>query len=162
MDKLEFPEVWLSSIDHLDRFNEIAKELKVWKQIFFKQKIDKTFPQLNINGNKIPVIFYSSGTLLLEKNKLTFVAKQPQKILTAEYLNLNNQLEFTIDLGKVKQIDRYKIPNPKYAKSNYPWVKIEMQDGTDYLFLGNLKHGQIEKGLEETEDIYEFLINNTA
>ena len=162
MDNIEFPEIWLSSTDHLDKFNVIAHKLKWWKQIFIKQKIDNSFPHIDINGNKIPVVFYSSGILKIENEKLLFEAKKPKDILTSKYMNIDNLVKFELNLKEIKEVCRYKIPNARYENHNHAWVKINMKDGREFLFLSGLKRGEVEKGLENTDKLYKIIKNNIA
>ena len=160
MDNFELPEIWLSSTEHLQRFNEIAHRLKWWKQIFWKQKFDNTFPQIAINQHRIPIVFFSSGILRIENNSIVFKARKPKDILNSKYLNIDNYMEFTLNINEIKVVERYKIPNARYEKHNYPWVKIDMQDGKEYLVLSNIRRGQIERGLEETQRLFDRLKNN--
>jgi len=98
--------------------------------------------------------------LKIENEKLIFVAKKPKDILTSKYVNVDNCLEFTLNIKDIKDVCRFKIPNARYEKHNYPWVKIDMQDGKEYLFLSNMQRGQIERGLEETQKLFDRLKNN--
>ncbi len=154
MDYIEFSEIWLSDTNHLTRFNEIAHKLNWWKQIFRKQRIDNSFPHIDVNGHKMPIVFFSSGKIKIENNKLIFNAKKPQDILTSKYMNLENELQFKIGFNEIKEISKYKIPNARYENHNYPWVRILLQEGNEYLFLCKMKRGEVEKGLKITEELY--------
>jgi len=154
MKNLELNEVWLSSIEHIEKFNEITRKNKWWKNLLGLQKIDPNFPQVSLFGQKFPITLYSFGKAELNNQKLTYVARIK---LDPKYQNLQNDLKLELPFHKIKEFSLYKNPNPYMEKFNYPWVSILMDDGQQYLISHEKEIGNIDEGLKNTEAIYNWL-----
>lgn len=156
MYDLQLDEVWLSSIEHIEKFNQITSELVWWKHLLRIQKNDDAFPQIITSGLSSPIIFYAIGQLEMNDENISFTAQKPENSKKTSYKNVQNNLNFELELNEIHDFSYWKNPNPPMKKFNYPWVKMTHKNGTEYLISNAKKVGEIKKGIKNTELIYEF------
>lgn len=159
MKTFQLPEVWISSIEHLDKTTKINSENKWWKQILGIQKIDSEFPQVKASAFTFPIVYFSIGEIKVIPEKLEYSAKIFEAKPNMHYKNIQNDLNFDLLVNQIDEISIYKYPKPYLEKFNYPWVKIRLKNGKTILISSAMKIGQIEDGLKETTALYHFLQN---
>lgn len=79
----EFQNIWLSSIDHLTRFMELAKKRDGKKLI--KQS---NIPKVRVMFDQYPVIFTSKGNLTIDDQEFIFSSSKQDGGLFKKYHNL--------------------------------------------------------------------------
>lgn len=161
---MEFKEVWLSSIEHLNEFNQISKKYKWWKNLLGIKQVKGTFPKTTIMGLlEFPLVYYAYGKVSITQDKLIFESKKQPEITNKKYKNLHLNLEFEYNLTDVESIELFNIESPRDERFNYPWVNIKFKNQKGFLIANEKKIGEIEIGLKQTELMYEHLrtyINN--
>ncbi|WP_281636044.1 hypothetical protein [Flavobacterium marginilacus] len=162
MNTFQLPEVWISSIEHLDKMTKINSENKWWKQIFGIQKIDPNFPQIKTSGFSFPVAYFSKGQVKVIPEKLEYSAEIFETKSNINYKNIQDNLNFDLKLDQIDEISIYKYPKPYLEKFNYPWVSLKMKNGKTILICSAMKIGQIENGLKETATLYHYIQNYVA
>ena len=159
MENKDSYKVWISSFEHLDKFKKIASSIKWWKQLFNIQKIESSFPQVIIAGRPSPIIFHSTGELLITDLGIEFKSTDPKMNKKFTYENLNSNFKFDIKFLDITSISKYVDKKPLNKKFNYPWIRVELNDSSEILISNVIEVGKIKEGLKETDKILNKLID---
>lgn len=155
------PTIWISSINHLDAFNEIVKVTPSWRKLLGISKIPSDFP----NRNKSAIVYFSQGELLFKKDKIIYNAVKAKKRFLYSYNNLNNDLSFELNHSNIKSIEWYTA---RHWLTNWKWIRITCDNeilGGDFLIcadgIKNTKNlfemfNQFNEGLEISTSLTEF------
>jgi hypothetical protein len=152
------PTIWISSIDHSERFKEIVGSKRFW-QFLGVSNIPDDFPTID---NK-PLLYFSRGELTLKNKEISYNTSKVKKGLFTNYHNLKEDLSFVLTSSDIKSIEWYQYEKV-FPKHNRKWIRITCDasilgggfliraDGiknTEKLFkiLNQLKEGQITTSL---------------
>ena len=118
-----FENIWISSIEHLDKFNAIAKSNAWWKTIFGNNKIPPGFPQVSMGTKHIPVVFFAKGTLQLFERQIEFHPNRFEPDNGKVYRNLNIDFRFELPYKSI-ELSSYLNPKPFMHAFNIQWLKL--------------------------------------
>ncbi|MEK4512138.1 hypothetical protein [Paenibacillus sp. FSL K6-2524] len=155
---VEFNNIWLSSIDHLNTFIELTKSKD--KKLIKKSYISK----VRIMFDQVPVVFYSKGNLSINEHEIIFTSLQPKRGLLKEYINLNNDLHIKIEFDQIEEITRYRHSSPFIEYYNTGWIQIKYIKNTisEDILISQGGYGPSMKKIKEgTDEIYNELKSNT-
>lgn len=74
---------------------------------------------------RLPVIFFSRGTLCVEKEKISFAANQPKLKNLYQLKNVNVNLNFQLKWNKIITIDQYESRDSPSQTYDLKWVRIQ-------------------------------------
>jgi len=70
-----FSTVWVSSIEHMNSFNEISSSNSIWKVLLFLNKVPSDFPQMKSVGRILPIVYFAKGMLQIFEREIDFKAE---------------------------------------------------------------------------------------
>ena len=121
----EFEPVWISSIGHLEAF-----ERAYWKTSFLRRHagafdLPDGFPYLRgVCMWKVPLVFYASGQLQIERNRIAFCAR-PFKLPMNSLRNLTEDFEFALTNDEIESIKLFEFHSPVARYFNLVFVRIQ-------------------------------------
>jgi hypothetical protein len=153
-----FENIWISSVEHLDEFNAIAKSNGRWKTIFGNNKIPPGFPQVILGTKHIPVVFFAKGSLQLFERQIEFHPNRFEPENGKVYRNLNIDFRFELQYKSI-EISSYLNPKPFMRTFNIQWLKLS---GTNselpniLLSSGGTRMNHIKR---ENEELFKLLMD---
>lgn len=157
-----YPSIWISSKAHLNTFSQSLKNTPWWGKLLGSINFSTDFPHVKSFNKKFPVIFYSSGSLVLYERALEFRASKIKSSSLFEFYNLKNDMCFELEYKDI-QISRYSHPQPFIKKFNLSWIQIIIKDNPEDSIL--VSYGTYGIKLNETkienDKIFELLKNKT-
>lgn len=153
----ELSSVWISSIDHLNKFSEITARNPMWKVLLALNKVPSDFPQMQIGARKFPIVFFSSGRLRLFERQMDFKVDLSDLRNSNKYANVVDDFNFEIDY-KSLCIESYQYPKPLIKAFNISWIKISTLN-ENYPFPILLSSGgtSMSRIKKENESLFEIL-----
>jgi hypothetical protein len=124
---LTFPNVWISSIEHLERFRELP-----WYKVLGLVPVG--FPRVRIGFQNYPVVYLSRGLLEVD-GELCFRAVVEAPRLMRSYSNLEDDLQFRLTRSDIVGIEPYKMTQAILSHFNLPFLRIRSNVGTLQDFL---------------------------
>ena len=111
--------------------------------------------------NRVPIVIFSSGTLYVEKEKITFNAN-PIKKGVLQFHNIMKNLEFQLKPDEIETIDLYQNPEAPSKKYNLIWIRISTDEniiGGEFLMcIGNFRVF-MRKLREKNEEFFKKLVD---
>jgi hypothetical protein len=111
--------------------------------------------------NRAPIVFFSSGTLYVEKEKITFNAN-PIKKGVLQFHNIMKNLEFQLKPDEIETIDRYQHPEAPFKKYNLIWIRISTKEniiGGEFLMCIGKFRVFMRKRREKNEEFFKKLVD---
>jgi len=122
-----FDPVWISNREHLERFHEI-RSATPWYRVLLggTYTLPLDFPYMEIGARKFPLVYFSSGKLIIEKNLVTYAAHTGSSTLLGNpRRNLNTSLAFSIDSAEPPTMRRFRARmSPFYFSIN--WIELTL------------------------------------
>ena len=120
-----FDPVWISSREHLERFQQIRDATPWYRAILGgTDNLPPDFPSAEIGTRNIPIVYFSSGALTIAKNFVTYAARSyPSTVLGKPRRNLKMSLAFSIDKAERPTFLRFRI-SPSYFSIN--WIELTL------------------------------------
>jgi hypothetical protein len=132
-----FDPVWISSHEHLERFQQI-RDATPWYRVLFggTYKPPPDFPSTDIGTQKFPLVYFSSGALTITKNLVTYAARSyPSTGLGKPKRNLNTSLAFSINKAERPTFLRFRAAlSPSYFSIN--WIELTLPGNSLLLCAG--------------------------
>jgi hypothetical protein len=129
-----FDPIWISSCEHLERFQQI-RDATPWYRVLLggTYKPPPDFPSTDIGTQKFPLVYFSSGTLSITENLVTYAARShPGTGLSNPKRNLNTSLAFSISKAERPTFLRFRAAlSPRYFSIN--WIEYTLS-GRSLLF----------------------------
>jgi hypothetical protein len=109
---------------------------------------------------RVPIVLFSSGTLNIINDKITYEASQ-YKVPGSKFCNLSNSLKFSLTPEEVVRIERYQHPEAIIKYYNINWIRVitnnEILKG-DFLLTVGGKGPSMKKLRNQTNQLYQALI----
>ncbi|MBI5679441.1 MAG: hypothetical protein HZC47_00875 [Methanobacterium sp.] len=129
------PTIWISTIDHLELYNEIIKSGTFKNKFFYNYPAPEDFPKTN----KLPLTYFSSGEVIFKGNELLYRSIEVEKNSFKKYVMGSQynliKLSFILKPSNIKSIEQYSYKNPS-NKRKWNWIRVicdeDMMDG-DFL-----------------------------
>jgi len=118
-----FDNIWISSVEHLEEVNRIARSNGWWRTVIGKNKMPAGFPQVRMGTRYIPVVFFAKGSLQLFERQIEFHPNRFEPVNGKEYRNLNIDFRFELQYNSF-ELSVYSIPNPFMRAFNIQWLKL--------------------------------------
>lgn len=151
--------IWISSIENIERLHEIiSKTPKFLFPFFGAIKIGKDVPYVKMAHYKIPVLFESFGTLKISENKIHFSSQKPEEKFKIKYQNIKER-NFELDLKDIETIDYYHSRKTYFKTRNFPWVCLNLKDGSNLLLSYEIQLDDFDNGIETNENIFKTIKN---
>ena len=115
--------IWISSVEHLEEVNLIAKSNGWWRTMLGRNKMPVGFPQVRMGSRYIPVVFFAKGTLQLFERQIEFHPNRFEPVNGKEYKNLNIDFRFELQYDAFK-LSAYSDPKPYMRSFNIDWIKL--------------------------------------
>lgn len=145
--------VWVSSIEHLDQFNEIIKRSS-WRTGSFN--IPEGFPCISGMVTDVPVLMFAEGDLAIDENYIIFVfnIRNPALLLK----NLHKGFYFKINKLRITRIERYEFISPMIDYYTFNWIRVHTQNEEFLLYCGG-DGPYMEKLQNSTDELYKTLLD---
>jgi hypothetical protein len=154
-----YPKVWLSSIPHLDTFSEISRKNPWWKLLLGLNRMPEEFPLVKFGLGKLPLVFFSEGSLTLFERELEFRGYNEASLNGNPYQNLKPNVRFSVDYDSI-QVGKFSHPKPFSKAFNLTWIKvsISVNDQTEHRLLSVGGSGvHMREIARANEEILDFL-----
>lgn len=69
------PIIWISSVDHLEEFNEIIRKGTFKNKFFYSYPAPEGFPKTN----RLPLTYFSNGEIQLTDNELSYQSNEKKR-----------------------------------------------------------------------------------
>ncbi|MCC7550700.1 MAG: hypothetical protein KO316_04240 [Methanobacterium sp.] len=138
------PTIWISSIDHLDEFQQILDNASTWKKMF-GYDIPDGFP----NMGRGPLRYFSQGEITFKNDNIIYKASSEENRFLLPYNNLKEDLLIVLNRSKIKSIEAYSQKGPFV---NWKWIKITCDEdimGGEFLICAD--------GSDNTVNLFEML-----
>jgi hypothetical protein len=142
-----FDNIWISSVDHLEEVNRIARSNGWWRTMLGKNKIPSDFPQVSTGARYTPVVFIAKGSLQLFERQIEFHPNRFEPANGKQYRNLNIDFRFELPYNSV-ELSVYSNPKPFMSAFNIQWLKLSITNDKfpDILISsGGARMSQIKK-----------------
>jgi hypothetical protein len=119
-----FDKIWISSERHLESFEVLKKNRKLISNVLDPNIEEKfyDFPRIVVSGNIFPVIFESSGRLIVSDNGIQFYHDSMENI--GNHLGINKGDNIFISYDQMKDISIQKSKTSFIPYFNNSWIKI--------------------------------------
>ena len=139
---VEFDSVWISSPEHLDRFEEIVKRTSWLKRLLLLYDIPDDYPRIRMTAvppwcrvGYEPAVCLSAGKLLLRSNRLLFLTVPYTDPFGARLENLQ-EVRLEIALSEIASVEPYDPPAAAAGYCRFPWTRLRtLQSGRAGDFL---------------------------
>ena len=135
------PEIWISSISHLEDVGAIVKDVPLRTKLFGFYDMPDNFPFMKLNRiRKSPLVYFSKGEINFEHDKLRYNAIKRGSYLLNSFHNLNEDLSFIINRSNIKSIEWYPYGIASVRKIRENWIRITCNEdilGGDFLICAN-------------------------
>jgi len=159
---MKFKTVWISSIEHLNRFTEITSSSNIFQKIIGYYKIPAHFPYMRFQLMlvfKIPIVFFGNTEVNIERNSISFTSLD-YKTFFWRYKNIK-QIQFQLNKADIQSIERYKPPSMFLKYYTVDWVRIKTKYsilGGDFLICIGGSGPLMSKIKKSTDDLYNELV----
>lgn len=129
-----FSTVWVSSIEHMNSFNEISSSNSILKVLLFLNKVPSDFPQMKSVGRILPIVYFAKGILQIFEREIDFRCHVSTD--ADVYKNLDHYFNFQMQYQDFK-VDRYLHPRPFMKSFNICWIRLSILNRTssDHLLI---------------------------
>lgn len=128
------PIIWISSINHLKKYEKIIKSTPFRKKFFYEYNMPDDFPKIK----KQPLVYFSRGEVTLKNETLTYEAFDG-KIGTHNVYNLKNHISFTLNRSSIETMAKYHFKNA-FGRNQRHWIRITCDEaimGGDFLICAD-------------------------
>lgn len=160
---MKFNSIWISSVEHLDKFAEIANSSNFLQKVIGYYKIPAGFPHIRLMLIfKMPIVFFGSAEVNIEQNSVSFTPLD-FKTFGGKYKN-TQKIQFQLSKTDIQSVERYKPPPVfmKYFMIN--WVRIRTRHdilGGDFLICVGGSGPLMGKIQSSTDNLYNELARFT-
>ncbi len=177
---MQFKNVYISSIKHLEAFNNIINKASLWRKINCNYKIPPKFPHIGpvywtpfsflrkFHLNEVPVVLFSNGELTITNIHLKYTNRpyifpKPRFFFRPrlKMKNLVKRYNFIINLNEIKHLNLYNHPPASrliIQFFNPIWIRIQTKHerrGGDLLMHVGSK--SLTKINQKTRSLYNIL-----
>jgi hypothetical protein len=142
-----FAPVWLSSRDHLRAFGAPYLNASWLRRYLWPPEPPRDFPQTRVGSRRVPLVLFATGTLTVRGNAVAFRAIEEPR-----YENVEDDLEFEIQLDRRTGIDRHFMESPLLKQFSWSWVALRSPELDDELLLCVGGTGLSVTGIRENTD----------
>ncbi len=129
------PIIWISSVDHLEEFDQILKDATFKEKFFYNYPMSDDFSRIN----KQPLVYFSQGELIFQADEISYQFNKFKDNLFNKYFTGTPQnlkeLSFELKQSDIKSIEWHDYKHPR-AFLKWQWIRIicdkEIMDG-DFL-----------------------------
>ena len=121
--------VWISSIDHLKRFQELP-----WYAKWFGL-LPKGFPKVRAGLISYPLLYFAQGMLSLNGDSFKFSARFPIPEGTKSYANLATDLRLSLAPNQVLSVSRFDMRQIASTATPLPFIRVQTTSGELQDFL---------------------------
>ena len=149
--------VWISSIEHMNKFSEISRSNPIWKVFLSINKVPADFPQMKSNGRILPIVYFSKGVLQIFERQIDFKSHLSNN--DNIYKNIDSYFNFEIQYKDFK-VDRFIHPSPFMKSFNIPWIKLSIlnKNPDDHLLISYGAPGvQMTELKYKNDELFEIL-----
>ena len=163
--QLPIDPVWLTSHQHLERFQEI-RDKTPWYRVLLggSYRLPDDFPCIQVNTQRIPLVYWSTGALSVAKNLLTCAAHPPSSSrLSGQRRNLDTTLAFSIDTALRPKLGRFRArTSPNYFSIN--WIELAVPERSLLLCAGGRGPGmgRVNRGTDSLFNILDAWASGSA
>ncbi len=152
--------IWISSVEHLNKFAEIANGSNFFQKLVGYYKIPAGFPFVRLMlVLKLPVVFFSSAEINIEESKILFTPSG-FKTLAGRYENMQ-PIQFELNRQDIQSIERYEAPPVLMQYYSINWVRIKTKSGIlggDFLLCVGGEGPLMEQIQDSTDALYRELV----
>jgi hypothetical protein len=154
----DFDSVWVSSREHLERFQDIRKATPWYRALLGgSYRIPPDFPSMQIGSQSYPLVYFSSGHLKLATNNIKYEPRPSGAGLGQTRHNVNSSIEFSIDIAQHPTFERFRAGgSSSYFSIN--WIKLSLPKRSLLICAGAPGPGMSGTN-ERTEALYSALTN---
>ena len=123
---MRFKPVWVSSIKHLESFEESYQQTPLFRRVLGTYALPENFPYLQgIVGipPRTPLVMFASGSLDISTDGLQFHS-HPFRLPLNVIRNLSTDLEFQITADDIQSIETYEFASPALEYYNMQFVRV--------------------------------------
>lgn len=131
---MKFEPVWISSIEHLEQFDELIARTPKWRRSLGFYRFPDEFPRVDM-GRKVfgkpmmvPLIMLSQGQLTIESGTLHFRAMDWSTIAvgrsTATRHCLRTSWEFSLRADDIQLVESYVRQSPLLPNFSLPFTRV--------------------------------------
>lgn len=158
---LKINTAWISSAAHLARFQDLSWSAKTFGNV------PDDFPTLWLESRRYPILYFASGTLIVDPNRLVFAAHDPSTaskltLVNKVYSNLNDALRFTLTPEQILSVARFDMSQVGSFPMPLPFLHVQASAGDISDFLVCAGSDDPSEIGAITEDLYVALQSFTA
>lgn len=150
-----FESVWLSSAEHLQKFERAYHETSFMRRLVGAWKLPQEYPFIRGWMGRIPLVMFSIGTLRIEDRLLHFES-QPYSLPFNQMYQLRTDLRFTLTHQDITAIEQFVFVSPCIRYYSIPFVSIHTnKDGVleDFLLCAGALGPGMGKIRQRTETL---------
>jgi hypothetical protein len=123
-----FKPVWMSSVAHLERLQELYRETSLWRHALGAYRFPQDFPYfqglLDLKPlGRVPLHFLRNGELHLGNGGITFVG-QPYRTPFMRVVGIPTDGTFSIGFDEVTQVERFDFVAPMSLSTTFPFARL--------------------------------------
>jgi hypothetical protein len=143
-----FDPVWVSSREHLAEYDRIRKSTP-WYGLFSSGKsIPSTFPQIDLDIQRTPLVYFSIGVLTLASERALYRAQQnADSDLGRRQRNLDTALSFSVERLDRPTIARHRETAGWLTYFHINWIEVALPTHTRSILLcvGGTTMGRVRR-----------------
>src|SRR6266702_962972 len=126
---LTLDSVWVSSVDHLRRFQSLP-----WYAKWFGL-LPKGFPRVKAGLISYPLVYFGQGILSLSADRFEFSARFPAPRTAKTYANLATDLRLSLAPNQVLSVSRFDMSQIASTATPLPFIGLQTTSGELQDFL---------------------------
>ena len=131
----EFEPVWISSLEHMQKFIQIDKNASWMQRLLGLYKFPERYPRLRLFGLPpgIPIIYFASGKLSVYPKCIRFDSK-PQSLFGVSFLYVRRDFSLRIFVRSIISVEEFNVAKQfrgklsGWGQYDFPWTRIQTSE----------------------------------
>jgi hypothetical protein len=119
---MQFHPVWISSLEHLERFVRIYRTARWWEP-FVGYRLPEGTPHLQLLYARVPIVYFANGVLEVADGHASFYTV-PRTVLGATIRNVRHPWRFILDGSDLRRVEDFRMKSPMFRYFKLPFVHV--------------------------------------